>query len=131
MQHGKTQYPSHHIPAIPVLHSESFQRFSTSVLEDRTHPKPNADVLSFLGYPQSTSAMREKQGGTAERVTIQRSNTPDLRREVEELRREVELMRQGREEAPPLYNERLAEEESEFWLIVMSTSPSDSSRLSL
>lgn len=58
--------------------------------------------------------MREKQGGTAERVMVQRSNTPDLRREVEDLRREVELMRQGREEAPPLYNERLAEEESEF-----------------
>lgn len=54
--------------------------------------------------------MREKQGSMTETVTVQRSNTPDLRREVEELRREVELMRQGREEAPPLYNERLAGE---------------------
>lgn len=54
--------------------------------------------------------MREKQGSMTETVTVQRSNTPDLRREVEELRREVELMRQVREEAPPLYNERLAGE---------------------
>lgn len=92
-----------------------------------------SDVLSFLNYPQSIGALREKerrvsdnpsQGADSEIIPgapaaigvpqaydtnrFQGDDSAALRREVEELRRQLALMRHAREaapEAPPLYDD--------------------------
>lgn len=109
----KSQTYAQNVPSISVLRSTLFLS-SYVTLANLTWA---ADTLSFLGYPQSTSALREKQrlvsdgydstapirspdtpeakasGATRSPDSARRSESTNLRREIEELRRNLELMR--------------------------------------
>lgn len=129
-QYAEDQALAGQIPAVPVLHSASSLLFATNALRLNNS---FSDVLSFLNYPQSMDALREKerrvsdnpsQGADSEIIPgapaaigvpqaydtnrFQGDDSAALRREVEELRRQLALMRHAREaapEAPPLYDD--------------------------
>lgn len=104
----KSQTYAQNVPSISMLRS-TLSLSSYVTLANLTWA---ADTLSFLGYPQSTSALREKQrlvsdgydstapirspdtpeasGATRSPDSARRSESTNLRREIEELRRNLE-----------------------------------------